>query len=167
MRITPTCWRRSMRWHDCQLTLKLDPGNRTIGGPYPSPLSLKCTFCLLFSEPELFQGHNLGQQHVVEPICVVYMTHSVKACIQTFKILAGELGDLFVFVAGHDEFCIEAPLLFQPATYQPGVACLFLPSFPALRVWVSDFTQEAAKFGKQHRLTGLPWALNELAWVKH
>lgn len=68
--ITRTCWRRSLRRHDFWLTLKLDPGNRTIGGPYPPPLSSEC---LLFSESELFQGHNLGQQ-CVEPIWMLYMT---------------------------------------------------------------------------------------------
>ena len=66
--------------------------------------------------------------------------------MQTLKVWQAGVG-IPCFAVAQDNIICKFPLLIKPATYPPGVACLFLGALPALHAQelVSDCTQVAPK----------------------
>lgn len=73
-------------------------------------------------------------------ICDWAQLRSLYRCVGRYR-------DPFVFLPPKTSLTGQFPLLITPATYQPGVACLLLPSLPALQVegLVSNYSGEAPR----------------------
>lgn len=135
--VSKHCGRRSWRGRGSQMTLVL-----AIKGSLLPSLSLEGEFCPLFPQWELFSRTETWESNVLlRPSEQCMWLNPVKVSLYTFNILAGM--EVYSQCSAHDKVYMQVPLLTEIATYQFGVACLFIWSLLSLCVQgpVSDFSQ--------------------------
>ena len=117
------------------------------------PLSLEHGFHLLSHSQRLHQGHSLQIvlwcQKQVHGICDWGQMGPLYTLLRSVRWLCGFI---CLAVTPHKPVC-KFPLFIQTATYQLGLACLFLWSVPALWVHkpISDYTRKAhGRVANQH-----------------
>lgn len=135
------CWRRSSQGRNCWWTLQLDPGNLA-----PS-LVLGASILPAFPTPEAVPRTLPWDSKLsLRPPRLNMWLNRIKASVRTFKILAGQCGDLLiVWLPKTSLKCMQIPLLIKPTTHPPEwSASLFgLSWLSVYQEPVSDFTWEA------------------------
>ena len=95
-----SCWKRSSREHDHQLTRSW---TCTSGGFLHPPLPLECMFCPPFSQWEQFQGHSLERAMFIETIWMVYKTEHCQGLYINSKDSDGQLRTSTHLAAAQDK----------------------------------------------------------------